>query len=79
MDFYFILIIVTPGKWSPPVISPPPFACPGALCRVPHANVCATYIRLTRQRRESRTREPVRGLLRYYIYDAIGLRDVNDN
>lgn len=28
IDFCFDLIIVTPGKRPPPVISPPPFACP---------------------------------------------------
>lgn len=73
IDFCFDLIIVTPGKRPPPVISPPPFACPTTgTSRIPRE----MYVQRT-TRSESRTSN--RGLLRYYIYDAISLCDVNDN
>lgn len=73
IDFCFDLIIVTPGKRPPPVISPPSFCLSHNWdLPCPTWNVCATYSLV-----ESRTSN--RGLLRYYIYDAISLRDVNDN
>lgn len=44
IDFCFDLIIVTPGKRPPPVISPPPFACPTTgTSRVP----CEMYVQRT--------------------------------
>lgn len=46
MDFYFILIIVTPGKRPPPVISLPPRLCLSRGPPVSHTNVWVTYIRL---------------------------------
>lgn len=44
IDFCFDLIIVTPGKRPPPVISPSPFACPTTgTSRVP----CEMYVQRT--------------------------------
>lgn len=80
IDFYFDLIIVTPGKRPPPVISPPRFACPAT--GVPPATVpLRMYARRYTPARAAElvSERASRGLLRYYIYDAISLRDVNDN
>lgn len=75
IDFCFDLIIVSSGERPSPVISPSPgwFVPQRGLSLFHNECMCNGNGPV-----ESRTRASC-GLLRYYIYDAINLRDMNDN